>query len=178
MTRRRDAQGPLNTRRAAREFAFRVMFESAQGGAALHETLERAFVAAREGDEAYAALGEDALSFGRELVEGYAPHQADVDDVLRRTIQGWSFGQLAQTDLNIMRLAAYEMLHTDQPYGVVIESAVRLARRFGGDDSGRFVNGVLGTLARTLPARDQASPTPATPATSDEPDEPGDGDSA
>ncbi|WP_027480625.1 transcription antitermination factor NusB [Deinococcus pimensis] len=157
MTRRRDAQGPLNTRRAAREFAFRVLFESAQGGQPIPETLERALREARDGDEAYAALGEDALIFGRSLVEGYAAHAENVDDVLRRTIQGWSFGQLAQTDLNVMRLATFELLHTDQPHGVVIESAVRLARRFGGDDSGRFVNGVLGGLARTLPPREERS---------------------
>ena len=155
MTRRRET-GPLTSRRAAREFAFRVMFEAAQGGAGLPETLQRAERTMRENDEAYAELGDEALVFARELIAGYDAHRAEVDDLLQRTIQGWSFSQMAQTDLNVLRLATYELLHGDQPAPVVIESAVRIAKRFGGDDSSRFVNGVLGGLARTLPARDAA----------------------
>ncbi|MPY65827.1 transcription antitermination factor NusB [Deinococcus sp. SDU3-2] len=159
MTRRRDrAQPPVGTRRAAREFAFRVLFEAERGGGAstgmpLSAVFTRAEGAMREGDDTFTPLNEEALAFARQLVEGLDTHRAEVDEQLRRTIRGWDFGQMAQTDLNVLRLATYELLHTDEPHPPVIESAVRIARKFGGEDSGRFVNGVLGGLSRSLPER-------------------------
>lgn len=156
MTRRRDrAQQPVGTRRAAREFAFRVLFEAERGGGAntgmpLSAVFTRAEGAMREGDDTFTPLNEEALAFARQLVEGLDAHRAEVDDHLRRTIRGWDFEQMAQTDLNVLRLATYELLHTGEPHPPVIESAVRIARKFGGEDSGRFVNGVLGGLSRTL----------------------------
>ena len=108
---------------------------------------------AREGDDPFPQLNEEALSFARQLVDGLETHHAALDDTLHRTIRGWSFEQMAQTDLNVLRLATYELLHTGEPHPPVIESAVRIARKFGGEDSGRFVNGVLGGLSRSLPER-------------------------
>jgi len=151
MTRRRDS-GPQSSRRAAREFAFRVLFESAQGGTTLEETLQRAETSMRQGDDTFAPLDETALAFATELVTGLSAHRDEIDALLQRTIQGWSFTQMAQTDLNVLRLATYELVRGDQPAPPVIESAVRIARKFGGDESGRFVNGVLGGIARTLDA--------------------------
>ncbi|WP_027460874.1 transcription antitermination factor NusB [Deinococcus murrayi] len=156
MTRRRDrAQPPLGTRRAAREFAFRVLFEAERGGGAgaglpLGAIFTRAEGAMREGDDTFPPLSEEALAFARQLLEGLETRRTEVDDQLRRTIRGWDFGQMAQTDLNVLRLATYELLYTSEPHPPVIESAVRIARKFGGEDSGRFVNGVLGGLSRTL----------------------------
>ena len=71
-------------------------------------------------------------------------------------VEGWTFNQMAQTDLNILRLALTELRHFDTPGPVVIEVAVRLAKRFGGEQSGRFVNGVLGRALDGAP-----EPTPA-----------------
>ncbi|PYE54959.1 transcription antitermination factor NusB [Deinococcus yavapaiensis] len=147
--RRRDT-GPASGRRAAREFAFQVIFESAQGGLPLAEALTRAEGAMRTGGDLHAALDADTLTFARELVETFEARRHDVDEVLHRTIHGWSFGQLAQTDLNILRLATSELLDVEQPPVPIIESAVRIARKFGGDESGRFVNGVLASVLRTL----------------------------
>ena len=69
---------------------------------------------------------------------------------------------------NILRLATFEMMHTPEPHPPVIESAVRIARKFGGEDSGRFVNGVLGGLSRTL----KTAPRPADTETGREDGEP------
>ena len=104
----------------------------------------------REGDDTFPQLNPEALAFARQLAEGLDTHRADVDATLRRTIRGWDFGQMAQTDLGVLRLATYEMIYTPEPHPPVIESAVRIARKFGGEDSGRFVNGVLGGLSRAL----------------------------
>ena len=151
MTRRREPP-PQSSRRAARDLAFRVLFEAAQGGAPLPETLARVEV---EGD---APLTAGAHDFARLLVLGYAEARDEVDGALRQLIRGWSFSQMAQTDLNVLRLAMYELLHGDQPAPVVIESAVRLARKYGGEESGKFVNGVLGGYARAQQASQDRQP--------------------
>ena len=157
MTRRRDkAAQPVGTRRAAREFAFRTLFEAERGDLPLDAVFTRAEGAMREGDDTFPALNAEALDFARDLVRGLGDHRDEIDDTLHRTIRGWTFDQMAQTDLNVLRLATFEMLHTDEPHPPVIESAVRIARKFGGDDSGRFVNGVLANLSRNLAARGRA----------------------
>ncbi|MDO4244401.1 MAG: transcription antitermination factor NusB [Deinococcus sp.] len=151
MTRRRErAQQPVGTRRAAREFVFRVLFEADRGDMPLQAVFTRAEGAMREGDDTFPQLGSDALEFAEQLVRGLERSRAEIDDVLHRTIRGWTFDQMAQTDLNVLRLATYELMYTPEPHPPVIESAVRIARKFGGDDSGRFVNGVLAGLSRNL----------------------------
>lgn len=151
MTRReRAAAQPVGTRRAAREFAFRVLFEAGQGGLDLQQVFTRSEGAMLSGDDTYPHLNPEALSFAHELTFGYQNSAAEINDLLQRTIRGWSFEQMAQTDLNVLRLAVYEMQHTGEAHPPIIESAVRIARKFGGDDSGRFVNGVLGGLARSM----------------------------
>ncbi|RJF71755.1 MULTISPECIES: transcription antitermination factor NusB [Deinococcus] len=153
MTRRREkANQPVGTRRAAREFAFRVLFEADRGDLPLDAVFTRVEGNMREGDDTFASLNAEALAFAQELTRGLGQHRAEIDTLLRRTIRGWSFEQMAQTDLNVLRLAAFEMTHTPEPHPPVIESAVRIARKFGGDDSGRFVNGVLAGLSRQLQA--------------------------
>ncbi|WP_034384443.1 transcription antitermination factor NusB [Deinococcus sp. YIM 77859] len=157
MTRRRErGQQPVGTRRAAREFAFRVLFEAEQGNLPLEAVFTRAEGALREGDDTFPQLNAEALAFARQLVDGLGARRTDVDAALRRTIRGWDFEQMAQTDLNVLRLATFELLYTAEPHPPVIESAVRIARKFGGEDSGRFVNGVLGGLSRSLRAASRA----------------------
>ena len=149
--RRRDKAAqvaPVGNRRAAREFAFRVLFEATQGDIPLSLARSRAEGSMREGDDLHAQLSPQALSFAGELLDAMEQHRAEVDELLRRTIRGWSFETMAQTDLNVMRLAALEMVWLHAPHPPVIESAVRTARKYGGDDSGRFVNGVLASLSR------------------------------
>ena len=154
MTRRRErAAAPSGSRRSAREFAFRALFESERGEQPLEDVFMRQLAQMHEGDETLAALTPEAVAFARSLAEGLDVHWEEVEAALQRTIRGWSFEQMAQTDLNVLRLAAYEMMFTGEPHPPVIESAVRIARKFGSEDSGRFVNGVLGTLGRSLAAQ-------------------------
>lgn len=153
MTRRREkAVQPVGTRRAARELAFRVLFEADRSETPIAGVLTRAEGAMRTGDDTFPALSAEAMTFAQELVSGLETHRGTIDDTLHRTIRGWSFEQMAQTDLNVLRLATFELMYTAEPHPPVIESAVRIARKFGGDDSGRFVNGVLAGLSRSLQA--------------------------
>lgn len=72
-----------------------------------------------------------------------------IDERLAAESQGWKLGRMNKVDLAILRLAAYEGLEDDDiPVGVAINEAVELAKKFGGDDSPSFVNGVLGKVAK------------------------------
>ena len=73
-----------------------------------------------------------------------------MDQTLTQVIEGWTFGQMAKTDLAVLRLAAYEMMFESTPHPPVIEVAVRIAKKYGGEESGKFVNGVLARLKRHI----------------------------
>jgi len=146
-------------RRRAREVAFQALFQAERGGAPLLETwadlrLDLAAEVDEEGDTAVADPGErfgpGDLAFAERLVESLSVGKDAIDEDLRALVQGWTFGQMAQTDLNVLRLALAEMRLAETPPAVAVEMAVRLAKRFGGEDSGRFVNGVLAKALRRL----------------------------
>lgn len=88
------------------------------------------------------------------LAKGVEEHRADIDERLGSVSENWSVERMPIVDRMILRLAAFEMLYCDQvPVSVTINEAVELAKGFGGeDDSPRFVNGVLGQIARSLEA--------------------------
>lgn len=148
------AEGGATGRRKARELAFRALFQSERSGDPVHEVWEQVRADLTEGDEtAGEAYGEvlDARStgFADFLVSTWAEHREEIDSALGASLEGWTFNQMNQTDLNILRLAVTELLFdSDVPPEVTIEMAVRLARRFGGEESGKFVNGVLGKVYR------------------------------
>lgn len=141
-------------RRKARELAFKVLFEHAVGGVSLETAWQHATqeLEPEEADQEADVLDREGLSFAHRLLQGYQAQQQRVDEILASTIEGWSFGQMAKTDLSILRLAAYEMLFEPTPYAPLIEVAVKIAKRYGGEDSGRFVNGVLARLLKRIEA--------------------------
>jgi len=90
-----------------------------------------------------------AVDFTRELVEGVVGHIGEIDAVLKRLSVGWELQRQPAVDRNILRMAIYEILHLDYiPESVSINEAVDLAKKYSTAESGRFVNGVLGTLVR------------------------------
>lgn len=146
-------------RRRAREVAFQALFQADRGATpVLDAWLElRAELAEEPEDEPYAdALGREDVEFAERLVRAFDAHRVAIDLDLTELIQGWSFGQMAQTDLNVLRLALAEMALAETPAVVAVEMAVRLAKRFGGEDSGRFVNGVLAKALRRLAVAEEA----------------------
>jgi transcription antitermination protein NusB len=86
---------------------------------------------------------DDMIAFARQLVAGVRQNRAEVDARLEEIAANWSLKRMAATDRNILRLAAYELLHSDTPPRVVIDEAVELAKRFGSAQSPQFVNGIL-----------------------------------
>ena len=78
---------------------------------------------------------------------------AEIDGKLNECSKGWKTTRMAKVDLTILRLAVFEVLYDeDVPTRVAINEAVELAKKYGGDDSPAFINGVLGIVAKTLSA--------------------------
>lgn len=85
----------------------------------------------------------------RERVLKISEKVPEIDQMLDQTSTGWKTSRMVRTDLCILRIAVYEMVYDDQvPTGVAINEAVLLAKKFGGDDSSSFVNGILAKMDR------------------------------
>jgi len=95
----------------------------------------------------------ELVAFAKSLLAGVRLYQREIDDRLSALAENWSLSRMAITDRNILRLGAYELLYTDTPPRVVIDEAVELAKLFGSQQSGPFVNGILDRLYRDIMAQ-------------------------
>ncbi len=83
-------------------------------------------------------------AFAESLIAGVIEHRVEVDERIGKVLQNFSFERLNVVDRNVLRLAVYEMFHNlDVPPVVAINEGIELAKAFGGEDSGKFVNGLL-----------------------------------
>ncbi|MBK0418155.1 transcription antitermination factor NusB [Leucobacter sp. CSA1] len=86
--------------------------------------------------------------YAREIVDGVQDHREEIDELIASYAQGWTLERMPNIDRALLRLATWEILHNDEvPAAVAIDEAVELAKEYSTDDSGRFVNGVLGRIA-------------------------------
>ncbi|MBI1922396.1 MAG: transcription antitermination factor NusB [Geobacter sp.] len=133
----------MGLRRKARELALQALYaiEIEPAGIKKSESFWEAFEA-----EAH------VLAFARELVQGVIANREELDRVIAEKSRNWSLSRMAKIDLNILRLAAYELLHRpDIPKNVTINEAIEIAKIFGTEDSPAFVNGILDEIASGLP---------------------------
>jgi N utilization substance protein B len=87
----------------------------------------------------------------RELVNGVTEHKAAIDDMLQHYLTGWQVDRLSRVDRQILRLACFELVfRNDVPPKAAINEAIELAKHFGTEESGKFVNGVLGRLLQEI----------------------------
>ncbi len=99
--------------------------------------------------EGWEEAGREVLPFARELVAGVAEHLEELDRVLETHAEGWPVHRMPSLDRTILRVGCYELLHRpDVPPAAAIDEAVEAAKELSTEDSGRFVNGVLGAVAR------------------------------
>src|ERR1051325_5091723 len=85
------------------------------------------------------------------VVRGVADELAAVDEVIRKASTNWRLERMARVDRNVLRLGAWELMRSrDVPRAVILDEAVELAKRFGSEESGAFVNGVLDRIASDL----------------------------
>ncbi|MCC6445508.1 MAG: transcription antitermination factor NusB [Armatimonadetes bacterium] len=133
----------MGIRRSARELALRILFQVDVGKLPLEEVLEVTF------EEEETRVEPSAREFALILVRGTLQNQKEIDALLSRYATGWDLDRLANVDRTLLRIAAYEILHLPHiPPPVVIDEAVEIAKKYSTADSGRFINGVLGTLLR------------------------------
>ncbi|GGF08330.1 N utilization substance protein B [Halobacillus andaensis] len=124
-------------RRLAREKAFQALFQMNSSEIGADEAIAHVL-----NDE-----GKDA--FLTELVEGVLEHRNEIDDWIETHLENWTFTRLARVEKTLLRMAAYEIkFNEDVPSQVAINEAVELAKIFGEDQSGKFVNGVLSKMVK------------------------------
>ena len=133
---------PRRGRRYAREFLLTVLFEAASTGKAY-----RPLVGARGEDE---NVGDDELAYAHRVGDAIDERAQEIDKMIANAAPQWPLDQLSKIDLSVMRIAIAEIIVESVPVAVGIDEAVRLAKLYGGESSGSFVNGALGTIARTM----------------------------
>ena len=141
----------MGERRQGREFALQMLYQIDMGGGKEKETFSTFW----EGKKA----SPEAKTFAEELVSGTLDHLESIDSVLRQGLEHWRLPRIAAVDRSVLRLAVFEFLNQPQtPPVVVIDEAIELAKRFGGDESGLFVNGVLDGIRKQLESHSMPSP--------------------
>ncbi len=97
--------------------------------------------------------GLDEKGFSRELIDGITDKMAGIDKIIEKAAPQWPIDQISIVDRNILRMGLFELLYEDKmavPPKVAINEAIELAKNFGGESSGKFVNGVLGTIYKEM----------------------------
>ena len=103
--------------------------------------------------------GLEELDFIWQLIEGISKHIDELDKIIEKAAPEWPIPQIAIIDRNVLRIGLFELLHSDKeqvPPKVAINESIELAKTFSGQTSGKFVNGVLGTVYKQL-APEEAS---------------------
>lgn len=135
----------LAKRHHGRVLAMQMLFEQDVAQHDLDEILERMQT---DPDEPVQEItGEYAIA----ITTGVREHRETIDERIAAAAPAFPLGQLASIDRNVLRIAIWEMLHSEVPVRVAINEAVEIAKHYGGPSSGKFVNGVLGTIARAMP---------------------------
>jgi N utilization substance protein B len=138
-------------RRLAREIVVQSLYQIEMNGVTGDEAINIVVEEARQDNEIGADISElaDIDVFTRELLQGIHDKQEIIDQKLVGYLTGWQVDRLSRVDRQILRLAAYELLYReDVPPKVVINEAIELAKHFGLEENGKFVNGVLGRMLR------------------------------
>lgn len=132
----------MQDRRKARIVALEIIYQKEMTNAPLNQ-----IIANRIRAGGYAAPSEFALS----LINGVIEHRKELDDLIASHADNWALDRMPSLDRNIIRISLYEMLYEeDIPCSVSINEAVELAKIYGTEESGKFVNGVLGKIATEI----------------------------
>jgi transcription antitermination protein NusB len=134
-------------RHASRELALKALYQIDIRGEVSNDDLALFF---------RSFAGERTDAFALRLVDGVWRERKLIDDILASALENWSIGRLSRVDHNTLRIGVYELLRIhDIPTRVTIDEAIELAKTFGDQNSGRFVNGVLDQVAEKLKVKDK-----------------------
>ena len=85
-----------------------------------------------------------------DILSGCQTHREEIDSIIRSNSKGWTFDRISKVDLSILRLALYEILYRDDiPASVSINEAVEMAKKYGGEKTGSYINGILAAFHRS-----------------------------
>ena len=137
----------MGKRRTARKLALQILYAFEAGGEE-PRSIERILNSKEAKPE--------TREFAREFASTTWEHRAQLDKLIAQYAKDWPLPRLAVVDKSILRLAIYELLYEkDTPVKAVINEAVELAKEFGGDDSSKFINGILGSVVTEIMTNDK-----------------------
>ncbi len=129
----------MGDRRKSRELAVQILYEIELKGVEPKTIFDNCPCTRDE---------EEVNSFVRDLVEGVYRNRNEIDAVIEKHSLHWKLARMAVVDRNILRLAAYELLYLhDVPTNAILNEAIEIAKKFGTEDSGAFINGILDKVA-------------------------------
>jgi len=133
----------LGQRRRARECALQMLFQMDVAGGPPEEIFAQFW--------ADQASTPELKSFAEDLVRGVARERLFLDNVVAVSAENWRVERMAVVDRNVLRMAAYEMLFDEEvPPVVAIDEAIEIARKFGSEESGAFINGILDAVRKRI----------------------------
>lgn len=138
----------MASRHLARSIAMQTLYE----WDFQHDHEDRIDAIAKKNIEEFGP-GLEETAFVKQLVQGVMAHQKEIDLIIEKAAPEWPISQIAAVDRSVLRIGLYELLYENRdevPPKVAINEAIELAKSFGGESSGRFVNGVLGTVYREI----------------------------
>lgn len=124
----------MGDRRSAREAALQILFQKDFN----------------QGSPAPCALikADTNTDFSKRLVEGVVQYRATINETIQKKAEHWTIERMASVDLNVLRIAIFEMLYEKEtPAKVIIDEAIEIAKKYGNENSGAFVNGILDAVA-------------------------------
>ena len=146
----------MRNRTKAREYALQMLYQVDVAHGPWQQMVEEFLV--------QATVPEDVKAFARRLVEGTLTRLEEIDRLITSHADNWQMGRMAVVDRNILRMGTFELLYVeDVPPKVCLNEAVDLAKRFGDEESGKFVNGILDTIHKIHGRHADSSPNPETP---------------
>ncbi|MEO7112877.1 MAG: transcription antitermination factor NusB [Polyangiaceae bacterium] len=139
----------MGARHSGREAALQMLFQIETSGATAEQAIIL-FWRHFEGDP-------EGRAYADALVRGVAEKRPELDACIVQSSSNWRIERMARVDRNLLRLGTWELQNkTDVPRAVILDEAVELAKSFGAEDSGAFVNGVLNQIADKLNRKDEA----------------------
>lgn len=129
----------MGKRRKSRELALQQLFQeelNPNSGEIFNLTEER-------------ELGDEVKDFYKELVQGVTSKKSHIDKLIEEHSNNWRVSRMAKVDLNILRMATYELLYSSEvPPNVALNEAIEISKKFGSEDSPSFVNGILDNILK------------------------------
>jgi N utilization substance protein B len=143
----------MTVRRRAREIALQVLYQLDIDQGTPQKALAVYFENFRP--------SEKAREFCQRLIEGVSQHREEIDRLIEENAENWTLKRMAVVDRNILRVATFELMHCpDIPFKASLNEAIELAKKYGNDDSGAFINGILDKV-HSLVSSSPQKPLPA-----------------